>query len=91
MPVNPQSSEPLALSPDAAAGYAGLSKRQLYRLLADGTITARQTKGRTLIDGDSLRAYYRSLSAFKSGASLPNAPQMKAPTKRRASSKVVRS
>jgi excisionase family DNA binding protein len=73
---SPPPIEPLALSPEMAAAYVGLSERTIYTLLADKLITARQTpgKGRTLVDGDSLRAYYRSLPAYVAGASMPNAP-----------------
>ena len=34
--------EPLSLSPAGAAEYIGLSKRTIYQLLADETITARK-------------------------------------------------
>lgn len=76
------STEPLALSPNDAAEYVGLSKRTIYQLLADKTIIARKSEGRTMIDGDSLRAYYRALPAYVPGASIPNAPQRRKPARR---------
>jgi excisionase family DNA binding protein len=79
--------EPLALSPKDAAQYVGLSVPTIYRLLADGIVTARQTpgKGRTLIDGSSLRAYFATLSAYAPGAAIPCAPHLQKPKKRRRS------
>ena len=50
--------EPLALSPADAAAYVGTSRRSLRRLVAAGTILARQAGKRTLIDGASLRSWY---------------------------------
>jgi excisionase family DNA binding protein len=69
-------SEPLSLSPQEAAEYIGLSKRQIYNLLADGTITGKRSGARTLIDGKSVRSYYASLPDFVAGASMPNAPHV---------------
>jgi len=69
-------SEPLALSPQEAADYIGLSKPTVYRLLAAGTIMGKRSGARTLINGPSLRAYYAALPDFVPGASMPNAPQM---------------
>jgi excisionase family DNA binding protein len=63
--------EPLSLSPEDAAEYVGLSLRSIYRLLDDKVITARKRERRTMIDGDSLRAYYRSLPAYVPGVALP--------------------
>jgi excisionase family DNA binding protein len=71
-------SEPLSLSPQEAAEYIGLSKRQIYNLLSDGTIKGKRSGARTLIHGPSLRAYYASLPDYVSGASMPNAPHVTA-------------
>ena len=62
--------EPLALSPAAAARFLGLSKRTIYNLLAAGTISARRAGKRTLIEVASLRKYLDSLPAFESGDRL---------------------
>jgi excisionase family DNA binding protein len=72
MPV----SEPLSLSPQDAAEYVGLSKRQIYNLLSDGTIKGKRSGARTLIHGPSLRAYYAGLPDYVPGASMPNAPHV---------------
>jgi excisionase family DNA binding protein len=69
-------SEPLSLSPQEAAEYIGLSKRQIYNLLSDGTIKGKRSGARTLIHGPSLRAYYASLPDYVPGASMPNAPHV---------------
>jgi excisionase family DNA binding protein len=69
-------SEPLSLSPQEAAEYIGLSKRQIYNLLSDGTIAGKRSGARTLINGPSLRAYYKSLPDYVPGASMPNAPHV---------------
>ena len=69
-------SEPLSLSPQEAAEYIGLSKRQIYNLLSDGTIKGKRSGARTLINGPSLRAYYASLPDYVAGASMPNAPHV---------------
>jgi excisionase family DNA binding protein len=53
--------EPLALSPQAAAHYLGISKRSLSRLIVDGKIIARKLGSRTLIDVAALKAYYAGL------------------------------
>jgi hypothetical protein len=68
--------EPLALSPEASAEYTSLSKRQIYNLLADGTLIGKRSGARTLVDGHSLRAYYASLPDYVPGASMPNAPHV---------------
>jgi excisionase family DNA binding protein len=52
---------PLALAPIAAARFLSLSKRSLSRLIADGKITARKDGARTLVDVESLKAYYANL------------------------------
>ncbi len=53
--------QPLALSPICAARFLSISKRSLSRLIADGKIVARKDGTRTLVDVDSLKAYYASL------------------------------
>jgi len=53
--------EPLALAPAAAARTIAISKRSLSRLIADGKIIARKDGTRTLVDFESLKAYYRNL------------------------------
>jgi excisionase family DNA binding protein len=60
--------EPIALPPVAAAAYLGISKRSLYRLIADGLVTARKDGPRTLVDVASLRSYYASLPTMVGGA-----------------------
>jgi excisionase family DNA binding protein len=69
-------SEPLSLSPQEAAEYIGLSKRQIYNLLSEGTIKGKRCGARTLIHGPSLRAYYAALPDYITGASMPNAPHV---------------
>jgi excisionase family DNA binding protein len=76
-------SDPLSLSPEDAAEYIGLSKRQIYNLLSDGTITGKRSGARTLIHGPSLRAYYASLPDYVPGASMPNAPHLQYKSKRK--------
>ena len=69
-------SEPLSLSPADAAEHLGISKRQIYNLLAAGTIKGKRSGARTLIHGPSLRAYYAALPDYVPGASMPNAPHV---------------
>jgi excisionase family DNA binding protein len=68
-------SDPLSLSPEGAVEYLSLSKPTIYRLLAAGTLTGKRSGGRTLIDGASVRAYYKSLPEYAAGNAIPNAPQ----------------
>jgi excisionase family DNA binding protein len=75
--------EPLSLSPQGASEYLSLSKPTLYRLLAAGTIKGKRSGTRTMIDGASVRAYYKSLPDFVSGTPAPNAPRLQRPTKHR--------
>ena len=44
-----------------ACNALGIGRTNLYRLIADGRIEARQCGGRTLIPADSLRAFVASL------------------------------
>jgi excisionase family DNA binding protein len=66
-------SQQLSFSPSEAAAYIGLSVRSLYRLLETGVISGRRCGGRTLVDGQSLRAHYVGLPLYKSRR-MPNAP-----------------
>jgi len=50
--------QPLALPPQAAAQFLSISKRSLSRLIAAGKIVARKEGSRTLVDVESLKAYY---------------------------------
>lgn len=70
-------SEPLSLSPEGASEYLSLSKPTIYRLLASGTLKGKRSGSRTLIDGASVRAYYKSLPDYVAGHAIPNAPQRK--------------
>jgi excisionase family DNA binding protein len=62
--------EPLALSPAAAGRFLGVSKRQIYVLLAAGSIRARKLGRATLIDASSLKEFYATLPAHESGNPL---------------------
>jgi hypothetical protein len=53
--------QPLALPPLAAAQFLSISKRSLSRLIAAGKIIARKEGTRTLVDVESLKAYYGRL------------------------------
>jgi hypothetical protein len=53
--------QPLALPPLAAAQFLSISKRSLSRLIAAGKIVARKEGSRTLVDVESLKAYYAGL------------------------------
>ena len=53
--------QPLALPPQAAAQFLSISKRSLSRLIAAGKIVARKEGSRTLVDVESLKAYYAGL------------------------------
>jgi excisionase family DNA binding protein len=87
MPV----AEPMSLSPEGAAEYTSLSKPTIYRLLAAGTIKGKRAGTRTMIDGESLRAYYRALPDYAAGHAIPNAPQSLAQNRRRRTARKVRS
>jgi excisionase family DNA binding protein len=76
--------EPLSLSPQEAAEYVGLSKRQIYNLLSDGTLKGKRSGARTLVHGPTLRAYYEGLPDYVPGASMPNAPHVTKRSRRRA-------
>ncbi len=75
-------SDPLSLSPADAAGYLGLSKPTIYRLLAAGTLKGKRCGTRTLIDGPSMRAYYAGLPDYVPGHAIPNAVGLRKPGRR---------
>lgn len=76
--VEVKSIEPAALSPNGAAAYLSLSKRAIYLLIAGDKIIARRDGARTLVDFESIKAYYKSLPFKTVAASIPNAPQSSA-------------
>ncbi len=53
--------EPLAYRVDDARRILGLGTTKLYALIAAGALDARKCGARTLITGESLRAYVASL------------------------------
>jgi hypothetical protein len=61
--------QPLALAPLAAARFLSISKRSLSRLIADGKVVARKEGTRTLVDVESLKAYYATLPVKAEGNS----------------------
>jgi excisionase family DNA binding protein len=61
MPAVVTELQPLALAPITAARFLSISKRSLSRLIADGKIIARKDGARTLVDVESLKAYYANL------------------------------
>ena len=62
---------PLAVSPAGAASFLGISKRSISRLIADGDVIARKDGPRTLVDVESLRAYYAALPVKAGATPLP--------------------
>jgi excisionase family DNA binding protein len=75
--------DPISLSPKEAAEYIGLSKPSIYRLLSAGILKGKRAGARTLIDGVSVRAYYKSLPDYAAGHAIPNAPQSLAQNRKR--------
>jgi excisionase family DNA binding protein len=53
--------QPLALTPNAAARYIGVSKRTIYNLTAAGRLTTRKLGRQTLVDAEQVRASWASL------------------------------
>jgi hypothetical protein len=53
--------EPLAYRIDDARRTLGLGTTRVYELIGAGVLDARKSGGRTLITGESLRAYLASL------------------------------
>jgi hypothetical protein len=86
-PSSSASIEPVSLSPEMAAELSGVSVRTIYRLLEAKAFKARHSKSgaRTLIDYLTWRAYFTSLPAYTSGASMPNALHVTGARKRRTS------
>jgi excisionase family DNA binding protein len=62
--------EAIAYSKAEAADALSVSSRTISYLIADGTLVARKLGARTLIDVESLRAYWASLPRG-AGAPLP--------------------
>lgn len=53
--------EVLAYSiPDAGSALGGLGKTKVYELIAEGKLKARAIGGRTVVDAQSVRAFYES-------------------------------
>jgi hypothetical protein len=53
--------EPAMFTIDGAVAYSGCTRSRLYEEMAAGRIEARKAGRRTLLVGDSLRAYLRNL------------------------------
>ncbi len=53
--------EPLAVSPREAARLLAISKRTVSRLTRSRKLVARKVGGRTLVDVESLKAFYATL------------------------------
>ena len=53
--------EPLAVSPRDAAAMLAVSKRTVSRLIRTNKITARKHGKRTLVDVESVKAFYAGL------------------------------
>jgi hypothetical protein len=53
--------QPLAYRVDEAERTLGLGRTKLYHLIAAGLLDARKAGSRTIITGESLRAYLASL------------------------------
>jgi excisionase family DNA binding protein len=62
MSANDNASAPLSYSVQGAAAAIGISKTTVWRLIADGEITTFKLGCRTLIRGDTLRAFIDSRS-----------------------------
>jgi hypothetical protein len=74
--------DPLALPPADAAGYIGLRRRALSRLISAGKIEACKDGGRTLVDVANLRAYYLNLRKVDGSTPLACLPRAPAPRRR---------
>jgi len=53
--------EPVAVSPRDAAKFLAVSRRTISRLIRSKKITARKAGKRTLVDVESLKAFYATL------------------------------
>jgi excisionase family DNA binding protein len=62
--------EPIALSPRDAAAVLAVSRRTLSDLIRKGKVAARKAGTRTLVDMESLKAYYTSLPVKVGSAPL---------------------
>jgi hypothetical protein len=60
--------EPLAYTIEAARDATGLARSRLFVLIASGELEARKAGRRTLIVGDSLRAYVAKLPPARRAA-----------------------
>ena len=58
---------PITAHIDGACQLSGLSRSELYRRMADGSIKAVKNRGRTLIVVDSLRCYLAALPPAQFG------------------------
>lgn len=56
-----QFAAPISFSVKGAVQASGLSRSKIYELIRAGQLDARKQQGRTLVMGDSLRAYLRAL------------------------------
>ena len=82
MPVlEVKTTEPFAMSPDAAATLLSVNKRTIYRLVAEKKLIARKEGSRTLVDYQSVKKHYESLPML-SGAWIPkcSAPRQEGST-----------
>ena len=62
MPVlEVKTTEPFAMSPDAAATLLSVNKRTIYRLVAEKKLIARKEGSRSLVDYQSVKKHYESL------------------------------
>jgi hypothetical protein len=68
-------SDPFSLPPQGAADILSISKRAISLLIADEVLVARKADGRTLVDFQSIRAYYESLPLKTASVPIPNAPR----------------
>ena len=53
--------DPLAVSPREAASLLAISKRTVSRLIRSRKLVARKVGKRTLVDVESIKAYYEAL------------------------------
>lgn len=78
MPTSPEAPHPLAFPIAEAVRFSGLTRTHIFGALARGQIEARKAGRRTLILGDSLRAYVARLPAASYRAPQPPAAQHQA-------------
>lgn len=70
-PVAPPNA--MAFRVNDACVHAGISRTTLYRLITNGQLKALNVAGRTVIEGDSLRALLR-VDAVNGAQAKPNQP-----------------